>query len=452
MIKLRYIRAKKEWDIPVFRRYQIDRTERHKYVDLSPGSKISGVPQYMFQNIIVDYPKKRGKNTLSLYLGHPDSVLLDTGHILVAYPKGHCTGETVLKESPDGGKTWSLPFGGLPESFRHTIETPTLYKLDFRNGEQKLILINGRPDRGKALPGDGFDVSLSVSKDKKTGFCDGKVWSFHENIFGSQAIREEYRAPKGEWPAFVAMASLTRLKEKGVFADKWMGLFHMESPFRLYKTILTFDINGQTQWTKPQRLLPEAYWKKESALCFCEPEVVRSPDGKELALLIRTNAKKSFSQVCFSTDEGLTWTPPQDLSRELTGERHKAEYDRLSGKLVITFRDVDWYKGHDFDPRYSFSRGWVAWVGEYSDLHKGAMGSGGFTILLSRTYNLFFPIRRGEANADTGYAGLTIDSKGHIVAISYGRFSRRIAHTYIIAKRFTVSAAARALPGNRPLR
>lgn len=399
----------------------------------------------MYRNIIVDYPRKRGKNSISLYLGHPDSVLLDTGNILVAYPKGHGMGETVLKESADGGKTWSEPFNGLPESFKYTIETPTLYKLDFKNGDQKLILISGRPNRGKT-PGDGFDVSLSVSKDKKTGFCDGRVWSYHENIFGSQAIREEYRAPKGKWPAIVAMASLTRLREKGAYADKWMGLFHLEAPFRLYKTILTFDANGQTQWTIPERLLPEAYWEKESDLCFCEPEVVRSPERKELALLLRTNAKKSFSQVCFSADEGVNWTPPQNLARELTGERHKAAYDRVSGKLIITFRSIDWYKGHDFAPKYFFSRGWVAWVGEYSDLHKGALGSGGFSILLARTYNLFFPIRRGESNADTGYAGLTVDSKGHAVAISYGRFSRRCPHTYIVAKRFTVSAAARALP------
>jgi len=416
-----------------------------KSVSLSPGAKVPGVPSYMFQNIVVDYPKRRGRNSLSLYLGHPDSVLLDTGHILVSYPKGHGIGETVLKESADGGRTWSQPFKDLPESFKHTIETPTIYKLDFKNGEQKLILISGRPNRGRT-PGDGFDVSVSVSKDAKTGFCDGRVWSFHENIFGSQAIREEYRAAKGAWPAVVAMASLTRLKKNGVYIDKWMGLFHLEAPFRIFKTILTFDLAGRTQWTPPVLLLPEESREKESAFCFCEPEVVRSPEGRELALLVRTNAKTSFSQVCFSTDEGETWLPPQDLARELTGERHKAEYDPVSGKLIVTFRDIDWYLGHEFDPKYFFSRGWVAWIGEYADLHKRAAGSGGFTILLARTYNLFFPVKKGQANADTGYAGLTVDSKGHVVAVSYGRFSRRCPHTYIVAKRFTVSAAARALP------
>ena len=39
------------------------------------------------------------------------------------------------------------------------------------------------------------------------------------------------------------MASLTRLKENGEFVDKWMGFFH-DSDFYNYKTILTFDENG----------------------------------------------------------------------------------------------------------------------------------------------------------------------------------------------------------------
>jgi hypothetical protein len=42
------------------------------------------------------------------HLGHPTTVLLeDGGTILTVYPKGHGKGPIVLKQSRDGGLTWS---------------------------------------------------------------------------------------------------------------------------------------------------------------------------------------------------------------------------------------------------------------------------------------------------------------------------------------------------------
>ncbi len=406
-------------------------------VDLSPESK-RGQDEYLFENIIVDYPTEKGLNKNSLYLGHPDSVMLDSGKLLCAYPLGHGKGETVIKESLDGGKTWSQRQQNLPSTFKDTLETPTIYKLDFCDGSQKLIMISGRPNWGKIGTGNGFDVTLSTSVDKN-GKCDGKVWQPHENFFGTNAKRPQYYAKRGKWAPIVAMASLTKLKENGQFVDKWMAIFHHGYPFTVFKTILTFNEQGQMEWSYPQKFFPNNQHKKERSLQFCEPEVVRSPQGDELAILFRTNAKKSYSQVCFSSDEGNTWSAPQNLARELTGERHKAEYDPKTGKLLVTFRNIDWYKGSECKRNSWFSRGWLTWIGNYEDLKKGLDGKGDCVVKMTHTYLNGQECSQIEANGDTGYCGLTIDKDGNVVVMSYGRFAKQCEDTYIVEKRFTVS-------------
>ena len=415
-----------------------------KMIDLSKACECTGTTNEMCDNVEVDYPLVKGANKNSLYLGHPDSALLDNGDILVAYPLGHGKGETVMKRSCDGGLTWSKRFEGLPKSFVDTMETPTIYKLNFANGDQKLVMISGRPTWGKPFSANGFDATLSTSLGAD-GKCDGVEWSSHENYYGCNATNKKHYAPKGKWNAIVAMASLTQVKDSdGNFIDKWMGIFHnviaVPHTFDVCKTFLTFDENGNMDWSKPTSVLIEKKAKEmETKYQFCEPEVVRSPDGKEIAMIFRTNAKKSFSCVSFSTDEGQSWSMPQSLSREITGERHKAEYDPITGKLVVSCRNIDWLAGKDFEDKCWMSHGLVAWVGDYADLHNGADGKGDVLIKLAHTYKKGQKNIELEADDDTGYAGVTIDAEGNAVIISYGKFTARCRDTYIIAKRFNVA-------------
>lgn len=404
---------------------------------------------YIFDNIVVADRSTEGTD----YLGHPDSVLLDNGNIITAFPLGHGKGETVLKISKDRGLIWQNVFdesNPKPASFGATEETPTIYKLDFTDGSQKLIMISGRPGWSPTNPkGEGFDVTLSESVDEGTKSCNGLVWSEHENFFGPNAQREEYVRPRGQYNCIVAMASLTRLKdENGNFVDKWMGIFH-DYKFTVYKTILSFDEQGQMQWTEP-----ESVFQGESAdfarnYALCEPEVIRSPEGNELAMLMRVNTKTNYSCVSFSTDEGETWSAPQTVSAELTGERHKAEYDPASGKLLISFRSIRWPEGADISTGTRwFSYGWTIWVGDYEDLKKGADGKGDMVLKPAHTYKSYQTEPELKADDDTGYAGLVIYPDGLVVATSYGKFSpasededgKTVLDTYIIAKRFTLKA------------
>lgn len=416
-----------------------------KILDLSFDKEADDKTLEMYKNIVVDYPEEivKVQRNSGLYLGHPDSALLDNGDIIVAYPLGHGKGETVFKKSFDGGKTWSERFNDLPESFKHTMETPTIYKLDFVSGDQKLVMISARPSWGKRSNINGFDVTLSVSKGDD-GRCNGEVWSSHENFYGKFAKRKEFYAPTGDWNAVVAMASLTHLKDsKGNFIDKWMGLFHFGGSggkFNVYKTYLTFDIKGEMYWSMPISVFSERKSKKiEHNLQFCEPEVVRSPDGHELAMIYRTQAKKSYSHVSFSTDEGKSWSIPQTLSRELTGERHKAEYDPITGKLVISSRNIDWTTDKNRKKSGWISRGWLVWIGDYAELHNGEEGKCDLVIRPAKTYRLGETSINIECCADTGYAGLTIDKNGNVVIMSYGKFEAGCPDTFIVAKRFNVS-------------
>lgn len=384
------------------------------------------------------------------YQGQPDSVLLDNGNILTVFPKGHGKGETVMMISTDQGRTYTDVFNESnpkPDSFYNTQETPTVYKLNFTDGTQKLITISARPgwvSSGKN--GEGWDAAISASLDEN-GKCDGLEWSAHENFYGPNASREKYYREKGDdYDAIVAMSSLTQMKdENGNLIDKWMATFH-DYDFYVYKTFLTFNEDGSMEWSEPERLLGQndEYREVESREDFCEVEIIRSPDGNELAALFRVNQKYTYSYVSFSTDEGETWSEPQTVSAELTGERHKAEYDATTGKLIITMRSINF---RDNNPNLGWtSRGWVAWIGDYEDLKKGADGCGDMLVKLANTYDVGTSEITEFCNADTGYAGLVVLADGTVVTTSYGTFSpvgsELGGKTYVMTKQFKIADLA----------
>ena len=222
------------------------------------------------------------------YIAHPDSVWVDDGtdqgKIIVMYPLGHGKGELAMRVSSDMGLTWSDRVSGLPESFKDSQETPTLYNLHFTDGSEKLVMISGCPywvaTKYKA---DGFNFSFSDD--------GGETWSEFE----------KFHSPAD---AIVAMSSLTQLKENGEFVDKWMGLFHDHS-FDVYKTVLSFDENGDAEWSEPELLMP-SYADITRKYGMCEVEIIREPESDTLILLARTEKRISRSLISFSYDEGAT--------------------------------------------------------------------------------------------------------------------------------------------------
>lgn len=381
--------------------------------------------EYLYSLSVVDNSKD--------YMAHPDSVLLKNGNILTMYPAGHGKGAVCNKISTDGGATWDSSIGNTPASWENSQETPTVYRLEFSDGTpDKLIMISANPKWPDSDTTGGFECSVSSD--------EGATWSEFQRFY-------EKDSEHGVVP-IVAMASLTRLKENGEFVDKWMGFFH-DSDFYNYKTILTFDENGNMNWSVPEKYFAD-YREIEKSSNMCEVEVIRSENGTgdELCLISRSNSKKINSLISFSDDEGKTWSEPKEAPAALNGERHKAEYTP-DGRLYITFRSIERGEKAKQHAKFSTKTGWiseglVAWVGTYEDLKNGTEGQ--YRIKLAHIYEDGQKEPGYYAEADTGYCGNVVLSDGTIVTCGYGKFSpdektvdsKELLKTYICSKRINL--------------
>lgn len=355
---------------------------------------------YLFEKYVVDDSKA--------YLGHPDSILLKNGDILTFYPEGHGKGKIIVKRSTDGGKTYFDGLKNMPSSWVDSLETPTVFRLPFQDGSEKLLLVSGNPRWPKTPTPLGFNCSLSDD--------EGETWTEFERFF-------DRKSDFTVCPV-VSMASLIHLKENGKFVDKWMGIFH-DRRFVNYKTILTFE-NGKMKWSTPEKYLSD-YRKTEKYTGVCEVCAVRSDGGKgdRICLIARANKKRSNSILFISDDEGKTWSEPKFLPTALTGERHKAVY-LPDGRLYITFRSIILSENEvkmqrkNYGERNWYSEGLIAWIGTFDDLVN--LREGQYRIKLAHTY---LPKQNEPAlvaNADTGYCGNVIFPDGTVVTSSYGIF------------------------------
>lgn len=305
------------------------------------------------------------------YLGHPTTVLLPDGAtMLCVHPEGHGRGAIALLRSTDAGRTWSEPLP-VPASFATSLETPTIHRLlDPRDGTARLVLFSGL-----------FPIRSSISAD------DGATWTELAPI----------GPPDAPFGGIVAMASVVQLANgeyAAFFHDD--GRYFREGGRRTQFTVYeTRSGDGGLTWREPT-----VVWTGAD-LDLCEPGVVRSPDGKRLAMLLRENSRRRNSHVAFSDDEGATWAAPIELPLALTGDRHVGAY-APDGRLLLSFRDMA--KG-------SPTRGdWVAWVGTFDDLVHGRDGQ--YRVRLSRNWQ----------GTDCGYPGVEVLADGTFVLTTYGHW------------------------------
>lgn len=403
--------------------YSLDR------IDLTISQKnIPDNLKYLYETTIVDAGD--GGET---YLAHPDSVIMPTADgqnaIYTFYVLGHGKGEIATKYSLDGGKTYSSRLTNTPQSWQKSEETPTVYRLDFKDGDSRFLLVSACPKWVGYKEGNGFCASIT---DK-----DGN-WSEFERFYGKDDNPHLY--------PIVAMSSLVHLKENGKYVDKWMGFFH-DNKFRLYSTILSFE-EGKMQWSTPTEYLKNSYDKdgksinqtlKAKAVHLCEVLVVRndSGNGDVLCMIGRSDTKLINSLMAFSYDEGRTWSELKEIPPELNGERHKAVYD--GDRLFITFRSVE--RDNKLVKSYNastfISEGCVAWVGSFESLEEWyyhGKSTGQYRIKLFHTYLDGQTTSAFRANPDTGYCGLVIQD-GYITVCTYGKAIAESNKTVIISRR-----------------
>ena len=328
------------------------------------------------------------------YIGHPTTVLMEDGHTIFAvYPLGHGHGPIQLKRSDDGGKTWSarLP---VPASWATSAEGPMIYRVPKPDGKSRLLVFSGRQVAANDTKHSGARVRLSVSED------EGTTWS--------------ELAPIGNYGGVAAMASMLRLADGTCLAFFHDDAVYWDRPdlapkqqFRLFEVA---SGDGGLTWGKPQVIpTPEA-------MLLCEPGAVLSPDGGQIAVLLRENSRKFPSQVVFSNDQGKTWTPPRPLPPGLMGDRHVARY-APDGRLVVSFRDTN-----PASPTYG---DWVAWVGTYPNLVDGKDGQ--YRVRLMKN----------TEGVDCGYPGVEVLPDGTFAATSYGHWTAK-QPPYVVTVRFTL--------------
>jgi len=332
------------------------------------------------RQVIVD--REKGQ-----YLGHPTTVLLEDGKtMLIVYPKGHGKGGIVYKRSNDGGKTWSerLP---TPANWSTSREVPTIHRVVDARGKKRLIMWSGL-----------YPARLAVSEN------DGAKWS-------------ELK-PAGDWGGIVVMGCLEKVKTR---KGHYMAMFHDDgrffakggkrakpTVFNLYKT---FSKDGGLTWSNPESILAR------SDVHLCEPGIIRSPDGKQLCVLLRENSRRKNSFVIFSNDEGKTWTKPRELPAALTGDRHTGRYTK-DGRLFISFRDTT---------RETPTKGdWVAWVGTYEDILKGREGQ--YRVRLMDNKNRW----------DCAYPPVEVLPDDTIVTTTYGHWTEG-EKPYIVSVRLKLA-------------
>lgn len=318
-----------------------------------------------------------------VYQGHPTTVLLPDGKTMYCvwtYNHGGVCGP--LKRSDDGGRTWSELLD-VPESWSTVYNCPTIYRLPDPQGNYSLFV----------FAGEGPDGSMYQSRSDD----NGKTWSpMVSNHVGASV-----------------MPFCTIMPIEG--GKRLLGLSNIRRPGeqeeeRSNVLARSYSDDGGATWTPWEVILDLPGLKP------CEPELVRSPDGKQLLCLIREN-KKRVALFMTSDDEGATWSETKPLPGPLHGDRHKARY-APDGRLVVVFRDT----GHDNPTRTHF----VAWVGTYDDILNG--GEGQYRVKLLHSHK----------GMDCGYPGLELLPDDTFVATTYVKYREGPEQNSVVSTRFTV--------------
>ena len=306
------------------------------------------------------------------YLGHPTTVLLeDNKTMITVYPKGHGKGGIVMKRSADTGLTWSerLP---VPENWSSSKEVPTIHRVVDASSKKRLIMWSGL-----------YPARLAVSED------DGKTWS---------PLKQA-----GNWGGIVVMGCLVDLTTG---PGHYMALFHDDGRFFTeegkrqvpveFKLFTTFSKDGGLTWS-----FPKTIWQGTD-VHLCEPGAIRSPDGKQIAVLLRENRRVKNSHVIFTNDEGQSWSVPRELPASLTGDRHTGKY-APDGRLFLSFRDTTLESKTAGD--------WVAWVGTYEDIVTNKEGQ--YRVRLMDNH-------KGK---DCAYPGVERLPNGTFICTTYGHWT-----------------------------
>lgn len=315
--------------------------------------------------------------------GHPSTVLLPDGQTMFCVWQARRDGTRkhggpggFMKRSDDGGVTWS-EYVKLPANWREIGRgSPTIHRLLDGDGFARLLVVCRDETRSTFLVGVSEDEGASWSELRPIGLAqpeDGPITGWTAPI----TILESVGPDGGRRHLMWYERSRDGRPSAGVI---WQSASY----------------DGGLTWGESRPIIDQAG--------SSEPACVRSPDGRQLLLLIREQERETNSLMATSDDEGETWSKPRELPLALTGDRQLPRY-AADGRLVIVFRPVPPVKGRKLSRHPdSFC---TVWVGRYEDIVAGREGD--YLIRLLRSH-------RG---ADHTYPGLELLPDGTLVATTY---------------------------------
>ena len=351
--------------------------------DGRPPKKI--VQTYHDELPIVDLTRDAFRQTViamgtpDTYQGHPTTLLTPDGKTLFCvWTIKHGGGCGPAARSDDGGRTWTRIDDLLPAQYKFHRNCPTLQTVPRPDGSGVNLCVfsaNCQPETGGGL-------GIMMSRD------NGKSWW----VTPPAPHLSAGMPPTG----FMPLKDGTSALFGQVFKSKEKA---KDRPTDDQAVWMSVTKDGGFTWGAP-RIVAAAENKN-----LCEPFALRSPDGSETGLLIRENRHTARSMMCFSRDEGKTWTKPVDTCWGLTGDRHEG-VQLPDGRWVVAFRDRA--LGSSTYGQY------VAWVGTYDDLRNGRPGQ--YRIHLMKSWS---GSQYGGWKGDTGYSGVELLPDGTILCTTY---------------------------------
>lgn len=323
------------------------------------------------------------RGTETEWNGHPSTVLLPDGKTIFCVWQAWRNGTRVhgapggfMKRSDDGGQTWS-DYIDMPTSWREIGRgCPTIHRLIDDQGKARILVFCRDDIRSTFFVGISEDDGASWSELRPIGLAEPgakpiSAWTQPLTIL--EAIGADGRRKHLMW------------YERSRDGQPTVGVIWQSASY-----------DGGLTWGESKPVVDKAG--------SSEPSCVRSPDGKQLLMLIREQNREMNSLMATSDDEGETWSAPRQLPLALTGDRHLPRY-APDGRLVIVFRPVLTGKAQSLS--HLPDNYCTAWVGRYEDIVNGREGE--CLVHLLRSY-------RG---ADHTYPGLELLPDGTFVATTY---------------------------------
>ncbi len=321
---------------------------------------------------------------------HPSLSLSPDNKMLISmWTIGHGGYCGPLAISKDGGKKWTQ-LTNIPNNWRENYNCPPLYVVTDPNSEKKQLITYAhcRGIMTYAVSDDGINWSEFYDcprTDASTPLINGGM-PFTSVI------------PIRNGKALLGVANLT-----GPYVDLAVGGTNIIGQ--------SYSYDGGKSWTSWRTILDLDGTREP-----CEPFIIRSPNRKQMMMLLRENNHAFTSWMMLSNDEGENWTSPVRIGAEVTFDRHIAKY-LPDGRLIVVGRDVA-----QMSPAHQHLS---AWVGTYEDLLNGKPGQ--YRIKIFHSYH-----------GSVEYPGIEILDDGTIVVVT--SLSYRPGENYsVVCTRFNIN-------------